>query len=303
MKSTVLPIVITNSKDTSKAKQARSLVSPNNKINDLTGKEWIQLTKSFWRQKGLGQKHEHAEIERMHPAPFSYQDIQKLILMFTKKGMTVLDPFCGVASTLKAAALLERNGIGIELTKKWIDLSYERLKKEILEPILAKTSQKIIHGDSRVELSKLKPNSVDYIVTSPPYWGILNKKPDHKVQQERIKNGYETKYSEDERDLGNILEYSDFIFELKDIVKKTKRVLKPNRYFSIIIGDFRHKSQFTPYHKDVIDLFNEVGYKTEGITILLQEHKKLYPYGYPYAFVQNIHHQYILTFKRPNNDE
>lgn len=277
-------------------------IDSRNRINDLTGGDWMQLSKSFWYQKGLGKYHEHAKIERMHPAPFSFQDIQSLILMFTKKGMTVLDPFCGVASTLKAAALLERNGIGIELTKKWVDLGNERLRKEVPIEILSKTSQKIIHGDCRIELTKLDSESVNYIVTSPPYWGILNKEPDHKVKEERLSNGYDTKYSENKEDLGNILNYSDFLLELKKIVRDAKRVLERDRYFSIIVSDFRHKSEFVPYHKDVIDLFTDVGYKIEGITILIQNHKNLYPYGYPFAFVQNIHHQYILTFKRPKND-
>lgn len=277
-------------------------IDPRNKINNLTGRDWIQLSKSYWFQKGLGSSHEHAKIERLHPAPFSYQDVQKLIMMFTKKGMTVLDPFCGVASTLKAATLSDRNGIGIELTKKWVDLGNERLIKEVPKEILSKTSQKIIHGDCRIELTKLESESVHYIVTSPPYWGILTKKPDHKVKKERLSNGFETKYSEDEKDIGNIPNYSDFLIQLKDIVREAKRVLVQNKYFSIIVSDFRHKSEFVPYHKDVIDLFIDVGYKLEGITILAQNHKRLFPYGYPFAFVQNIHHQYILTFKRPKDE-
>jgi len=277
-------------------------IDPRNKMNDLSGKDWMQLSKSYWSQKGLGSAHEHAQIEKMHPAPYSYQDIQKLILLFTKKGMTVLDPFCGVGSTLKAAALLERNGIGIELTEKWVELSEERLRKEVPPEIRSKTSQKIIHGDSRVEITKLESNSVQFIVTSPPYWGILTKKPDHKVKKDRVANGLEVKYSDDVNDLGNIHDYSEFLHELKDVIVKSKRVLEPGRYFSIVVSDFRNKSEFVPYHKDVINLFTESGYKIEGITVLTQNHKSLFPYGYPYAFVQNIHHQYILTFRRPKDD-
>lgn len=216
--------------------------------------------------------------------------------------MTVLDPFCGVGSTLKAAALLERNGIGIELTEKWVELSEERLRKEVPPEIRSKTSQKIIHGDSRVEITKLESNSVQFIVTSPPYWGILTKKPDHKVKKDRVANGLEVKYSDDVNDLGNIHDYSEFLHELKDVIVKSKRVLEPGRYFSIVVSDFRNKSEFVPYHKDVINLFSESGYKIEGITVLTQNHKSLFPYGYPYAFVQNIHHQYILTFRRPKDD-
>lgn len=77
-----------------------------NKLNDLTGKEWMPETKSFWYQKGLGKSHPHAQIEKQHPAPFSFQDISRLVNFFTKEGDTVLDPFSGVGSTVKAANLL-----------------------------------------------------------------------------------------------------------------------------------------------------------------------------------------------------
>jgi len=67
-------------------------VDPRNKLNDLTGSEWLPATKSFFYQKGLGSKHPHAQIERQHPAPYSFQDIQQLITFFTKSGQRVLDP-------------------------------------------------------------------------------------------------------------------------------------------------------------------------------------------------------------------
>lgn len=127
----------------------------------------------------------------------------------------------------------------------------------------------------------------------------MTKKPDHKTKSERVVNGLELKYSNNERDLGNIRDYQQFLSELKDVIIKAKEVLEPGRYFSIIVSDFRNKSEFVPYHKDVIELFTDAGYNLQGITILAQNHKRLFPYGYPYAFVQNIHHQYVLTFRRP----
>ena len=36
----------------------------------------------------------------------------------------------------------------------------------------------------------------------------------------------------------------------------------------------------------------------QGVKILLQNHKSLLPYGYPFAYVENIHHQYILIFRK-----
>lgn len=104
---------------------------PVNRLNDLEAKEWIPETVSVWTQRGLGKGHEHAQIERLHPAPFSFQDVARLIRFFSKSGETVLDPFVGVGSTLKAAALEGRRGIGIELNGKYAELSRERLRLEV----------------------------------------------------------------------------------------------------------------------------------------------------------------------------
>src|SRR4051794_29559027 len=69
---------------------------PANGLNDLTAKEWIPETVSVWTQRGLGKGHSHAQIEKQHPAPFSFQDVARVIKFFTKKGEAVLDPFVGV---------------------------------------------------------------------------------------------------------------------------------------------------------------------------------------------------------------
>ena len=134
-------------------------------------------------KKCLGSKHPDTKIEKEHPAPFSFTDVSRLIRFFTKKGHTVLDPFVGIGSTLKACVLEGRKGIGIELANpRFVRLTKKRLNEEIKKK---NKDQTIIKGDCRVELKKSIKNSVDLIVTSPPYWNILDK-VDHKVKQERI---------------------------------------------------------------------------------------------------------------------
>src|SRR4051812_20707616 len=105
--------------------------APVNRLNDLIAKEWIPETVSVWVQRGLGRGHEHAQIEKQHPAPFSFQDVARVIRFFTKAGETVLDPFVGVGSTLKAAAVERRSGIGVELNRKYARLAAERLATEV----------------------------------------------------------------------------------------------------------------------------------------------------------------------------
>jgi DNA modification methylase len=284
--------------DDSSAEPEKGGVSPKNALNDLTAREWIPETKSFWYQKGLGAKHEHAEIERLHPAPFSYQDVARLVRFFTKEGESVLDPFCGVGSTLKACATTGRRGVGIELMPTWADLAELRLEREVPDES-SRMAQRVIRGDARVELSELEGDSFRFAVTSPPYWNILNKVPDHKVLAERVHHGLSTSYGEDGRDLGNIDAYNDFIDEVVAIFAGVERVVMRGGHLAIIVGDFRHKAIFYPFHADLCrELPKRSGWVLQGVTVLLQNHKRLFPYGYPYAFVPNIHHQNILIFRR-----
>ena len=279
-------------------------VDPRNTLNDLNGSQWLPETKSFFYQKGLGAKHPHAQIERQHPAPFSFQDISHLITFFTKKGMMVLDPFGGVGSTAKACELEGRVCTSIELQEKWHDLAIERLETEVGEG--ASRKHIFILGDTREELKKLGTCSFDFMVTSPPYWSILNKKADYKVKKERLANNLATNYSDnDEDDLANIKNYEEFLHILvDDVFLECGRILRPKKYMCLIVSDFRNKSEFISFHSDLIQALNKRttsdGYKItlQGVKVLLQNHKTLLPYGYPFAYVENIHHQYILIFRK-----
>src|SRR4051812_31542168 len=137
---------------------------------------------SVWTQRGLGAGHADAQIEKQHPAPFSFQDVARVVRLFTKTGMTVLDPFVGVGSTLKACALEGRRGIGIELSPTFAELARLRLESEVPADLLAANEQVVYEGDARLVCEKLQDDEVDLMVTSPPYWGILNKRADHKVK-------------------------------------------------------------------------------------------------------------------------
>ena len=279
-------------------------VDPRNSLNDLNGSQWLPETKSFFYQKGLGAKHPHAQIERQHPAPYSFQDISHLITFFTKKGMRVLDPFGGVGSTAKACELEGRLCTSIELQPRWRDLAVQRLEVEVGEG----TSQKhdFILGDSRTELRRFTDSTFDFMVTSPPYWSILNKKADHKVMKERVANNLATNYSDDDtNDLANVESYEEFLKILvDDVFLECARVLRPKKYMCLVVSDFRNKSEFISFHSDLIQAMNKRktsdGYQItlQGVKVLLQNHKTLLPYGYPFAYVENIHHQYILIFRK-----
>lgn len=269
---------------------------PKNALNNLTASEWIPETVSVWTQRGLGANHSDAQIERQHPAPFSFTDVGRLIRFFTKKGEVVLDPFMGVGSTLKACAIDGRKGIGFELNPKYVELARRRLREEVRDIFATSSDQELRTGDSRELVKSLKADSVDFIVTSPPYWNILHKE-DHKARQERLRHNLDTRYSNDVRDLGNIKEYVNFVTELASILGSCGRALKQKKYMAIVVSDFRDKSRFVMFHADLAKALEASGLEMRGIIVLYQRHKRVFPYGYPFAYVPNIHHQYILVMQ------
>ena len=291
-------------KEADEESAGRKEVDRRNTLNDLNGTEWLPETKSFIYQKGLGSKHPHAQIERQHPAPYSFQDIVHLITFFTKKGMHVLDPFGGVGSTAKACALEKRVCTSIELSEKWHDLAIQRLNYEVAEG--EAENHHMINGDTRDVLKLFEDNMFDFVVTSPPYWSILNKKADYKVKKERLSNNLATNYSDnDDNDLANIEDYKTFLDVLSDdVLMQCARVLKPKKYMCLVVSDFRHKSEYISFHSDLIQRLNKrpiqgkMGLHLQGTKVLLQNHKSLLPYGYPFAYVENIHHQYVLIFRK-----
>jgi DNA modification methylase len=273
-------------------------IDPRNSLNDLSAREWIPETVSVWSQRGLGAKHPDAQIERQHPAPFSFTDVSRLIKFFTKKGAVVLDPFVGVGSTLKACALEDRRGIGIELNSTFVKLAQQRLATEVRTLFASIEDQTILEGDARELVRSIPTESVDFVVTSPPYWSIL-KKEDHKVKQQRHANGLSKDYGNDSRDFGTIESYPGFLEALSSVFGECARTLRPGKYMAVVVSDFRDKSRYIMFHADLANDLVKYNLHMRGLTILYQRHKKVYPYGYPYSFVPNIHNQFIMILQKP----
>ena len=64
---------------------------------------------------------------RKHPAPFPVELAERLVRMFSFVGDTVFDPFVGSGSSLAAAAMHGRNGIGIDVEPAYIKMAANRL--------------------------------------------------------------------------------------------------------------------------------------------------------------------------------
>lgn len=270
-----------------------------NQLNDLDGKEWLKLTKSFL----LSEKCADDKDAFNHPAPFLIKDIEKLISMFTKKNMVVLDPFVGSGTTIIAASNLERKSIGIDLSEEYRQLAIERIRKKQIPENL----YNYYTGDSNKIIDSL--SNVDYIVTSPPYHNILKnnskgirKDSSHKGYRSGTRQGVEY-YSDNSYDLGNQDNYNKFLEMFRSIMVKAYSILNDRKYCSIIMSDFTVNKKEVCVQADIVNLMEEIGYEFVGTIILLQDNKPLYPFGYPYAFKINHMHQNIMNFKKDKRNE
>ncbi len=67
-----------------------------------------------------------------HPTPKPVELAEWFIRLHTQPGETVVDPFCGAGSTLRAAKDLGRKAIGIELDEHWAEIAARRMAQEVL---------------------------------------------------------------------------------------------------------------------------------------------------------------------------
>lgn len=89
----------------------------------LTTKEWQDWAiNSIWEMQPAKAKSEG------HPAPFPLELPRRLIKLYSFVGDTVLDPFAGTGTTLKAALELDRKAVGFELSPDYMKLIENKLR-------------------------------------------------------------------------------------------------------------------------------------------------------------------------------
>jgi len=67
-----------------------------------------------------------------HPCPKPVELYRELIRCFTPPSRTILDPFMGSGTTLRAAKDLGRKAVGIELSERYCEIAANRLAQEVL---------------------------------------------------------------------------------------------------------------------------------------------------------------------------
>lgn len=262
------------------------------RANKLDGKTWLRYSISIWNDI-----RKTVEEEALgHPAIFPIQLVTRLIECYTTdEDKIIFDPFVGVGSVVVAAHRLGKTGIGIDIEPRFVEKGRARLGGVFDETgkVTQDTESEIYCDDAKNLLKYISPESVDMVITSPPYWDILMQK--RTADYKEIRH-----YGEVEADLGKTRNYSEFLRQLKDVFVLVYKALKYGKYCCVIVMDLRKKDRFYPYHSDVARLMQEIGFTFDDTIIWDRrlEYSNLRPLGYPARFRINKAHEYILIFQK-----
>jgi DNA modification methylase len=233
-----------------------------------------------------------------HPASFDEREVVSLIELFTKKGNLVLDPMCGSGTALTASLKTERVGVGIELMDRWFEVAKRRISEAIgCEYTYGMKNLFLKKGDCLEILPKIKAESIDFIITSPPYFNILKEAKGPRFKY-RKGLGLEVDYGQSEKDLGRIDDYRAFLNQMKKVYLECFRLVKKGKFMTVIVADIIPNGRFIPYHLDTIDAVCDSGFKLAGIQVILDHWKRCTDRGIPYRFFLNFHHHYALVFQK-----
>lgn len=274
-------------------------------FNGLGPREWTLLSKSVWPAREVSSAREWYHLE--HGATFSQALAERVISIYTKPGDLVLDPFVGVGSTVVAARALRRGAIGIELYPKFVEIARKALHQQTIEET---EPVEVVDGDCRDLERWVEPESVQLMMTSPPYANFIqrsikDRSKTHKTSRLVLDNKSVVKpYGGDPRDFGN-LAYEDFTKEIEGLMAPLFRVTKAGGYNVWVVKDHRDPQNgrpLIPVHVDIASAGERSGFVWHDLIIWDQnEQRSLVLLGYPSVFYTNVNHTFLVVLRKPQS--
>jgi DNA modification methylase len=269
-----------------------------NALNDLTGREWLYWTSTVYETSfPPDATHRH---RKQHGAMKPPELMAEIISFFTKPGERVLDPFAGVGGTLLGAALTGRRSLGLEIHPRWIEVYRDmqnafrvRDGKLVAESIGLPIDGEMRLGDCLELIADMPSASVEAVITDPPYgW-------QHGATGFKDETNFNM-FSQDDRDFARSPDLATFLAKMEQFGHAAHRVLKPQRYLVVIIGDRYMQGEMVPLGTLVAERLRNCGFQFKGLRLWWNKatQRPLKPYAVKTAFVPNIVHQNILVLRR-----
>lgn len=277
----------------------KSCSCPDNHINCMTAKEWMKAQIGVWQFYYEGRDIRDKEV---HPATYPISLAKKCIELFTHRGELVVDPFVGSGTTLIAARDINRNCVGFDLNKKYIEVCQERLSQQAL---FGDTKQLAICDDGRNINEYFEPENISLLVTSPPYANLLNRMRKNKSRRGDQRRNHQymkiEQYSQDERDLGT-LELERYANEIGEIYRMLLHLLRPKAHCVINVPDMWWENERITIHISIVEALRRVGYELRNIIIWDRTNivNRVGIFGWPNNYItMGVTFEYLLDFWRP----
>ena len=246
-----------------------------NKIKNWQPENFELETSTVWSFPDRGKWATHDAKWRGNWSPYIPRNV---LLRYSQEGDLVLDQFAGGGTTLVEAKLLNRNIIGVDVNDDAIERCCEKIN---FEHEGADGKVYIHKGDAR-NLDFIPDGSIDLICTHPPYADIIQ-------------------YSEDIPEDLSRLKIPLFLDEMKKVACESYRVLKKDKFCAILMGDTRQKGHMIPMSFEVMQIFQDAGFKLKELIIKEQHNCKATGYWKTNSVKYNfllIAHEYLFIFKK-----
>jgi modification methylase len=217
---------------------------------------------SQWQRHGRY----HPESNR-HPGKMLPALAHQAIDAYSDPGDLILDPMCGIGTTLVEAIHAGRRAIGVELEPRWAKLARANIKHAHDQG--AHSPAQIIRGDAR-QLPRLLAGAsgqsthtygqVDLILTSPPYaCQVADVSNESRLSGIGALSRQDTSnYSPDPNNLGHA-RGNIYLAAMADIYTVCAAALKPGGFLVLVTKDMRSHGALRNLSGDTITLCENIG--------------------------------------------
>jgi modification methylase len=249
-----------------------------------------------------------------HPAKMLPAIARQAISAYSHPGDLVLDPMCGIGTTLVEAMHLGRTAIGIELEPRWAALASANTAHAGRQG--ATGTATVITGDARQLPTLIDPNlagQVTLVLTSPPYGrslhGQVTARPGRGVAK------FDDAYSRDPTNLG-LVNQPTLLDALRDIFLGCQQLLRPGGLLVLTARPYRHRDHLVDLPGQLTQVAEAAGlvlYERNAALLVGLRHDRLVPRpsffqldrvrkararGMP---LRIIAHEDVLVFRRPTS--
>ena len=202
---------------------------------------------------------------------------RRLVLLYSKPHEWIFDPFSGMGERMQISSWLVRHYVGFDISKEFHKQKLDLVKKT---PYLRGIRINYLRDSRDIHLGS---NSTHYIYTSPPYYNVEVKA-----------------YGDEKEQLGYLDSYETFLEDYQYIISHCYRMLRPGRFCTFIVGNFRRNKKLIPFVEDTVKAFIAEGFDYHDNVV--------YETGtFAAMFTQPVFkfrrmgktHEHILTFRKP----